>query len=54
MKSYVGYARISSGDPEEFYFEVEDGADEEQISNEMVDAMWESGVVDVWYEEIKE
>ena len=54
MKNYVGYAKISAGDEEEFYFEAPDDATEDQISELMVDAMWESGVVDVWYEEEKE
>lgn len=48
--NYIGYAKISAGDEEEFYFEAPDDATEDQISNLMVDAMWESGVVDVWCE----
>lgn len=48
--NYIGYAKISAGDEEEFYFEAPDDATEDQISNLMVGAMWESGVVDVWCE----
>jgi hypothetical protein len=51
MKHYVGHAKISASDDEEFYFEAPDDATEDQISELMVESMWESGVVDVWYEE---
>lgn len=51
MKCYVGHAKISAGDDEEFYFEAPDDATEDQISELMVESMWESGIVDVWYEE---
>lgn len=47
---YIGYAKISAGDEEEFYFEAPDNATEEQITSLMVEAMWESGIVDVWCE----
>lgn len=53
MKYYIGYAKISAGDAEEFYFEVPDTATEEQINDAMIESMWESGIIDTWYKEDK-
>ena len=53
MRYYKGYAKTPTGDPEGFEFEVADDATEEDIDGEMIAAMWESGVIDVWYEKVK-
>lgn len=51
---YKGYVQTNTGDPEEFYFEVPVDGDENDINEAAIEAMWGSGVVDMWWEECEE
>jgi len=53
MRYFKGYAKMGILDAVGFAFEVADDATEEDIDGEMIAAMRESGVIDVWYEKVK-
>ncbi|MGN0599295.1 MAG: hypothetical protein ACI4JK_05310 [Oscillospiraceae bacterium] len=52
-KHYIGHA-VMTGVEETFEFDAPTHFDKDEIESEMVDAFWESGLVDVWYEECEE
>lgn len=54
MKTLYGHVKTDPGETVEFPFEVEDNATEENIETELVAAMWESGLVDLYYTEESE
>lgn len=45
-----GYIKTDTSDIESFEFEVPDDATDENIELEFVAALWESGIVDTWWE----
>ena len=53
MRDFKGYVKISSiSDPvEDFDFETPDNATEEDIDKAAAEALWESGLIDMWYVE---
>lgn len=51
-RQFIGHA-VLNGIEDTFEFEVSARAESEEIFSEMVDAFWESGIVDVWCEEVK-
>lgn len=51
-RKFIGHAVLNSVE-ETFEFEVPARADEEEVYAEMVDSFWESGLVDVWCEEVE-
>lgn len=47
---YVGHIKVETGDWQEFYFEAPDFVDKDELNKLMIEAMWESGLIDVYCE----
>ena len=51
MRAFKGYVKTDTSEVEEYEFEVEEFADPHDVERAAVRAMWESGLVDLWWEE---
>lgn len=52
-RQFIGHA-VLNGVEDTFQFEVSPRADEEDVESAMLEAFFESGLVDIWCEEVKE
>lgn len=52
MRQYRGYIKTDTSDVESFEFEVPDNATEEDVELDADTALWGSGLIDFWWEEV--
>ena len=52
MRYFIGYVKANTGDIVEFYFEVPDHASRLDIDEAAVNTVFDSGLIEIWWEEV--